>query len=44
MSDLIAHFNPKFVDGNFLQQQNPRLFTNLNTPEDLDKAEQWLTK
>lgn len=44
MSELISHFNPKFVDGNVLQRHNPRLFTNLNTPEEFRNAELWLTK
>jgi molybdopterin-guanine dinucleotide biosynthesis protein A len=44
MSELIAHFNPNFVDGNQMQDKNPILFANLNTPEDLLNVEQWLKK
>ncbi len=44
MSDLIAHFNPKFVNGNLLQEKHPMLFANINSPEDLYHAEQWLKK
>ena len=44
MSELIAHFNPNFVDGNQMQDKNPMLFANLNTPEDILNAEQWLKK
>jgi molybdopterin-guanine dinucleotide biosynthesis protein A len=44
MSELIANLNPNFVDGNQMQDKNPMLFANLNTPKDILNAEQWLKK
>jgi len=41
MSSIISHFTYKFVDGEFLEKKYPKLFTNINTPEELKQAQQW---
>jgi len=41
MSSIISHFTHKFVDGEFLEKKYPKLFTNINTPEELKQAQQW---
>jgi molybdopterin-guanine dinucleotide biosynthesis protein A len=41
MSIIISHFTHNFVDGKCLEKKYPKLFTNINTPEELKQAQQW---
>jgi molybdopterin-guanine dinucleotide biosynthesis protein A len=42
MSTMIARFDTNFVNGNDMLKNNPFLFSNINTPEDLEKAKTWI--
>ena len=44
LSDFINQFDTNFVNADEFLGVNPRLFLNINTPLDLQKANAWMNK
>jgi molybdopterin-guanine dinucleotide biosynthesis protein A len=44
LSDYFSHFDTNFVDSAEMLSSDPHLFFNLNTPQDLILANEWLKK